>query len=220
MSKALLSESLVKYETPILVSSSYQSVNTGSGPKPANLQPPTDKNPQARTEDYLNKILPPQETIENNQLWVRYVSGTPATAVDVENLTVNLDKRLQQKAARDSGICTVREELFSQCFDELIRQITINCAERGYLLVRVRDEMRMYKQTLQNLYESSIAYGMKKALVAQQSKHQMQKQISDLEKECKMLDAAIVQLEEDEKNIFEGDQLMKRNDNLAHKENV
>ena len=42
-------------------------------------------------------------------------------------------------------------------------------------MVRVRDEMRMYKQTLQNLYESSIAYGMKKALVAQQSKHQMQK---------------------------------------------
>ena len=60
----------------------------------------------------------------------------------------------------------MREELFSQCFDELIRQITLSCAERGYLLVRVRDEMRMYKQTLQNLYESSIAYGMKKALVA------------------------------------------------------
>ena len=100
-------------------------------------------------------------------------------------------------SARDSGICTVREELFSQCFDELIRQITINCAERGYLLVRVRDEMRMYKQTLQNLYESSIAYGMKKALVAQQSKHKMQKSISDLEKECKTLDAQIEQLEED-----------------------
>ena len=113
--------------------------------------------------------------MENSQLWVRYVSGTPATSVDVENLTINLDKRLTAKAARDSGICTVREELFSQCFDELIRQITINCAERGYLLVRVRDEMRMYKQTLQNLYESSIAYGMKKALVAQQSKHLMQK---------------------------------------------
>ena len=57
--------------------------------------------------------------------------------------------------------------------------------------------MRMYKQTLQNLYESSIAYGMKKALVAQQSKHKMQKSISDLEKECKTLDATIEQLEED-----------------------
>jgi len=50
--------------------------------------------------------------------------------------------------ARDSGICPIREELFSQCFDEVIRQITINCAERGYLLVRVRDEVRMTKKAL------------------------------------------------------------------------
>lgn len=50
--------------------------------------------------------------------------------------------------ARDCGICPIREELYSQCFDEVIRQITINCAERGYLLVRVRDEVRMGKKAL------------------------------------------------------------------------
>lgn len=27
--------------------------------------------------------------------------------------------------------------------DELVRQVTINCAERGLLLLRVRDELRM-----------------------------------------------------------------------------
>lgn len=45
--------------------------------------------------------------------------------------------------ARETGICPVREELYAQCFDELIRQVTINCAERGLLLLRVRDELRM-----------------------------------------------------------------------------
>lgn len=40
------------------------------------------------------------------------------------------------------GICPVREELFSQLFDELIRQVTVNCVERGFLLLRVRDDMR------------------------------------------------------------------------------
>ena len=87
--------------------------------------------------------------------------------------------------ARDSGICPIREELYSQCFDEVIRQITINCAERGYLLVRVRDEVRMVKKTLQGLYDSSIAYGMKKALVAEQRKADMQTRIKLLEKENK-----------------------------------
>ena len=45
--------------------------------------------------------------------------------------------------ARETGLCPVREELYAQTFDELIREVTINCAERGLLLLRVRDEMRM-----------------------------------------------------------------------------
>ena len=31
----------------------------------------------------------------------------------------------------------MRRELYSQCFDELIRQSTINCVERGLLMLRV-----------------------------------------------------------------------------------
>ena len=38
--------------------------------------------------------------------------------------------------------------------DELIRQVTINCAERGILLLRVRDEIRMTIAAYQTLYES------------------------------------------------------------------
>lgn len=133
-------------------------------------------------------ILPPQEIVDNNQLWVRYVSATPATTADVTNLRTNLDKRTHSLEARDSGICPIREELFAQCFDELIRQITINCAERGHLLLRVRDEVRMTKEALQGLYDSSIAYGLKKALVAEQAKKDMHAKIAMLEKENKELD--------------------------------
>ena len=63
--------------------------------------------------------------------------------MDVMNLQYELDKKLQMKQARETGICPMREELYAQCFDEIIRQITINCAERGFLLVRVRDEIKM-----------------------------------------------------------------------------
>lgn len=94
--------------------------------------------------------------------------------------------------ARDSGICPIREELFAQCFDELIRQITINCAERGHLLLRVRDEVRMSKESLQGLYDSSIAFGLKKALIAEQSKKDMHARIALLEKENKELEAQCI----------------------------
>ena len=71
------------------------------------------------------------------------MSPQPATQVDVTNLQEQLDSALHKEHAREHGVCQQREELFRQIFDELIRQITINCAERGFLLVRVRDEYRM-----------------------------------------------------------------------------
>lgn len=52
--------------------------------------------------------------------------------------------------------------------DELLRQVTINCAERGLLLMRVRDEVRMTLAAYDALYESSVAFGVRKALGAEE----------------------------------------------------
>lgn len=105
----------------------------------------------------------------------------------------------------------MREELFSQCFDEIIRQITLNCVERGNQLVRVRDEGRMLKSSLQQLYDSSIAYGLKKALIAYQSKTDMHDKIKALKKENNELRKTIATLEQDEADIIseEKDQSVK-----------
>ena len=123
--------SLVKYNTPILVNT------TGGAKGKKGVKKPEKETTQ--TEDILNSILPPREWTEDGHLWVQYVSSTPATRLDVVNLQERLDHQLQSRQARETGICPIREELYSQCFDELIRQITINCAERGLLLLRVRD---------------------------------------------------------------------------------
>ncbi len=124
------------------------------------------------------------------------------------HLQDELEKKLQERQARETGICPIREELYAQCFDELIRQITINCAERGFLLVRVRDEIKMTIQAYQTLYESSIAYGMRKALMAEQSKNDMNSSIKTLEetneeqtKEIKKLEQEIadkIRMDEEE----------------------
>merc|ERR1712070_810433 len=147
-----------------------------------------------QTEDILNSILPPREWTEDGQLWVQYVSSTPATRLDVINLQEQLDQRLQQRQARETGICPIREELYSQCFDELIRQVTINCAERGLLLLRVRDEIRMSIAAYQTLYESSVAFGMRKALQSEQGKSDMEAKIKQLEQEKKELERQVQDL--------------------------
>ena len=126
-------ESLVKYDTPILVSTSSKRGDTLA---------PVKAPGKEKAEDYLNHILPPKEFTDKGKLWVRYVSPTPATKVDVILLKELLDKRLDLGKARDVGICPIREKLFTQCFDELTRQICINCSERGFLLFKIGDEMR------------------------------------------------------------------------------
>lgn len=55
--------------------------------------------------------------------------------------------------------------------------MTINCAERGLLLLRVRDEIRMTIAAYQTLYESSIAFGMRKALQSEQGKADMERMV-------------------------------------------
>ena len=51
--------------------------------------------------------------MENGQLWVKYVSPQPATQVDVINLQERLDQELHKQAAREYGVCSKRENLFS-----------------------------------------------------------------------------------------------------------
>lgn len=155
--------SLVKYNTPILVSTSK-----GGKKKAKKSLPPVKQAAATNNEDLLNEILPPREFTQNGQLWIQYVSSTPATRVDVVNLKKELDNKLLQRQAIETGICPIREELFAQCFDEMIRQITINCNDRGYLLVKVRNEVNMTIQAYQTLYESSISSGMRKALQSDQ----------------------------------------------------
>lgn len=105
-----------------------------------NAQEKTQKDKEKRDQAYLDSILPPREFTWLGNLHVSYVSPKPATQVDVITLQHDLDNLIATKMVRETGICSKREELYAQCFDELIRQITIQCAERGFLLVRVRDE--------------------------------------------------------------------------------
>ena len=85
--------------------------------------------------------------------YIQYVSHQPASRVDVARLREMLDQKLMERQARESGICPVREELFSQCFDEIIRQVTLSEPERGLLLLRVRDEIKMTIAAYQTLYQ-------------------------------------------------------------------
>ena len=67
--------------------------------------------------------------------------------------------------------------------------MTIICAERGLLLLRVRDEIKMTLNAYQTLYESSVAFGMRTALSAAQNhtntmrtSHELETEIAELQR--------------------------------------
>ena len=207
--------SLVKYDTQILVSTSGKSKKGAAGVSTPSTDDSTSKN-----EDYLNSLLPPKEFMEDGQLWVQYVSPSPATKMDVINLQDELDKRLMQRQSRESGIWPIREELYSQAFDELIRQITINWAERGFLLARVKEEIKMTIQAYQTLFESSIAFGMRKSLQAEQRTAEMHIKIEKLDEENAKLEAEIEHLSEEILELLQKETEAKAEGEAIHQQQI
>ena len=110
------------------------------------------------------------------------------------SLQENLDARLLDRQARETGICPVREDLYQQAFDELIRQVAINGPERGLLLLRVRDEIRMTMDAYKTLYESSVTFGVRKQLQAGEGMGEMETKIEELEASKRSLENQVLEL--------------------------
>ena len=122
------------------------------------------------------------------------MSHQPASRIDVARLREMLDQKLMERQARESGICPVREELFSQCFDEIIRQVTLNLPERGLLLLRIRDEIKMTIAAYQTLYQSSVSFAMRKQGQAETGKAEIEKKIEQLEAKYKKQCDKVIEL--------------------------
>jgi dynein light intermediate chain, axonemal len=83
----------------------------------------------------------------------QYVSHEAALRDDVKTLKESaVDEILRKRAAKQTGICSVRENIHMQLLDEVIRQITIDCVERGLLLHRVKEQGKMLLSSYQTLY--------------------------------------------------------------------
>jgi dynein light intermediate chain len=130
----------------------------------------------------LNSMFPPKQWEEEGHRYIQYVSSEPATREKSRDLFKALDQKLKERRAKEKGICPVRQELYSQCFDEIIRQVTIDNTERGLLLLKVRDEIKMSIASYQILYESAILYGIRKQLQSEDAREELKKTLEEKEK--------------------------------------
>lgn len=190
-------QGLLKYDVPILEgnikkkNTRSKKGETGKINRGGKVESADDDQDEQLTREVLDAMLPPRKTVENGQTLIQFVSIAPATRSDVVKLQTQLDSLLQQRKARNTGICPIRSELYAQCFDEIIRQITIDCSARGKLLVKVRDELRMTIQSYQSLYESAIAWGMRKVIRVEQLKDAIEEENQTLREEKRSLETKV-----------------------------
>ena len=228
-----LINSLVKYDTPYLISSTSKNKKTLEDLKETEEQSnlylrkiinkDDDEsliNFKYSVKDALNRLLPPKKITDKDQEWVQYVTCNPVAKADVVNLQENLERRLQTEQARETGICPIREKLYQECFDELIRQITLNCLERGILLTRIKKELNMTMNSYQSLYESSIAYGIRTLLLAEEEKKKLNDEIESIEKECENLESEISEIDGKLKEHKENDDKMRKEQKLEHQQAI
>jgi len=194
-------ESLVSYDAAIPLGEGESAKKAIAAAKNASASNAGDtKAPSSQLDEILHSILPPREfvnqqtEIEDSLRYMQYVSKTPSTRIGVIKLQEKLDEKLLERQARPSGICPVREDVYSQAYDELIRQITINCPERGLLLLRVRDEIRMTIDAYKTLYDSSVTFGVRKQLQSDQGMPELELQVKELEGQKKRLEGKVVDL--------------------------
>ena len=73
-------------------------------------------------------------------------------------------------------------------------------------------------QAYQSLYESSIAYGMRKALMAEQKKNEMQTNITTLRQACEDLENEVARLDQEIIDIAKKDADDSARDEKAHQD--
>lgn len=116
-------------------------------------------------DQVLDSMFSPRVSVsEDGSQTVQYVSRVPSNRQDALALHSLLTLCLRKYQARETGLCPIRRTLYDRTFDELIRQVTVNCLDQGLLLFRVRNEFRMTLHSYTSMYESCLRFGLRFAL--------------------------------------------------------
>jgi dynein light intermediate chain len=111
----------------------------------------------------------------------------PSTQDDLKQLEERFDILLYKELALETGLCPKRRRIYDDLFNELIRITKVQCSERGLLLERIKNEYIQWMNTYEELYSSSIAYGMRRYLYKMEEQKNLESNINILENDCQQL---------------------------------
>ncbi|XP_015371366.1 PREDICTED: 33 kDa inner dynein arm light chain, axonemal-like, partial [Diuraphis noxia] len=153
-----------------------------------------DESKQFNCTTVLNSILPPKEWEVDGKTFSQQISIQPATNRDVKNLVEKFDTYLKEYNVKGVGICPIKQKIYNQCFNEVIRQVTLNCTERGYMLIRIRDELQMTIDGYKEVYESALAHRIRKSLQREHRRSELSESVKYLRSDNKQLENELMEI--------------------------
>jgi len=124
--------------------------------------------------------------------------------IDCTVLRESLDHSLKDRNLSETGLCPERHELYKDCFDDMIIDITNVDSEQGALLSRIRDELNTTSDCYKKLYESSVSFGLNKAIAARAQNEKLHSKIE--------------QVLDEKRNLLDENQYLKRKLNAVKKD--
>ena len=156
------------------------------------------------------------------------VDGVPMTSVastghlsklDVIHLQEELESRCKASSARPFGVCPVREGIYKDCFDELIRQVACVCPERGELLHELQQEVAETQRSYDMLFVSACQYGARKG-IERDLKRTMHAQLEDLTHDVGVLENRVHEMRAKHEGLEKRFQERRQADEKKHLEEV
>jgi dynein light intermediate chain len=204
-----------KTTTAAATAHQYQSTTSSQNNQPESTEVRMPSS--AEVIEVLHTLLPPITLKDKlDRVWKQYCATPVSNRTDVYRLQDALDAELIERQARPYGICPVRELLYSQSFDELLRQVALESPERGLMILRVRDQLRMSIACYQTLFHNSTNFGTKRAVMGEkkllpyenkikqllEKKSNLQAKVYDLKDKLKIVEEYEAEQSELQRNTF------------------
>jgi dynein light intermediate chain len=106
---------------------------------------------------------------------------------DFAGLSESLDQRLKEHNLGSTGLCPERHEVYKDCLDEVVLELTNIDPDQGALISRIRNELNMTSDAYKKLYESSVSFGLTKAIEARHENEKLHAKIDEILKEKVLL---------------------------------
>ncbi|VDK21141.1 unnamed protein product, partial [Taenia asiatica] len=147
----------------------------------------TDKPADEKIKKLLTQEFPMRVKRVGDDVYASTVQETQASPMELAGLLNDLRMTLHQRAARARPLCHVREDLLRCLARELLRQLIIDCPERGLLFKQVLEEHYKCMESYKVLMQHNDAFMCRKNLQAFHTKSTQLTRIQYLEDEIDVL---------------------------------